>query len=91
MITFFIFLGYFIVMYFIVMLITFLIFSLIKDLNKKNINDVKKDTKYLDERFVPIQKYNKLKERLELIDQYLRKNRNFSINEIEELNKKGKL
>jgi hypothetical protein len=64
---------------------------LIKNWNKKNINDVKKDTKYLDERFVPIQKYNKLKERLELVDQYLRKNRNFSINEIEELNKKGKL
>ena len=76
---------------FIVMLYIFLVFSLIKDWNKKNINDVKKDTKYLDERFVPIQKYNKLKERLELVDQYLRKNRNFSINEIEELNKKGKL
>jgi hypothetical protein len=73
------------------MLYIFLVFSLIKDWNKKNINDVKKDTKYLDERFVPIQKYNKLKERLELVDQYLRKNRNFSINEIEELNKKGKL
>jgi hypothetical protein len=86
MITFLIFLDYFIAI-----LHIFLIFSLIKNWNKKNINDVEKDIKYLDERFVPIQKYNKLKERLELVDQYLRKNRNFSINEIEELNKKGKL
>jgi len=86
MITFLIFLGYFIAI-----LDIFLIFSLIKDWNKKNINDVEKDIKYLDKRFVPIQKYSKLKERLELVDQYLRKNRNFSINEIEELNKKGKL
>jgi len=86
MITFLIFLGYFIAI-----LDIFLIFSLIKDWNKKNINDVEKDIKYLDKRFVPIQKYSKLKERLELVDQYLRKNRNFSINEIEELNKQGKL
>jgi hypothetical protein len=86
MITFLIFLGYFIAI-----LHIFLIFFLIKDWNKKNINDVEKDIKYLDKRFVPIQKYSKLKETLELVDQYLRKNRNFSINEIEELNKKGKL
>jgi hypothetical protein len=86
MITFLIFLGYFIAI-----LHIFLIFFLIKDWNKKNINDVEKDIKYLDKRFVPIQKYSKLKERLELVDQYLRKNRNFSINEIEELNKQGKL
>jgi len=79
MITFLIFLSYFIAI------------SLIKDWNKKNINDVEKDIKHFDKRFVPIQKYNELKERLELVDQYLRKNRNFSINEIEELNKKGKL
>lgn len=86
MITFLIFLGYFIAI-----LHIFLIFSSIKNWNKKNINDVEKDTKCFDKRFVPIQKYNELKERLELVDQYLRKNRNFSINEIEELNKKGKL
>jgi hypothetical protein len=86
MISFLIFLGYFIAI-----LHIFLIFFSIKNWNKKNINDVEKDIKYLDERFVPIQKYNKLKERLELVDQYLRKNRNFSINEIEELNKQGKL
>jgi len=77
--------------YFIVTLPIFLILNLIKNLNKKNINDVEKDIKYFDKRFVPIQKYSKLKERLELVDQYLRKNRNFSINEIEELNKRGKL
>jgi hypothetical protein len=76
---------------FLISLSYFTAISLIKDWNKKNINDVEKDTKCFDKRFVPIQKYNKLKERLELVDQYLRKNRNFSINEIEELNKKGKL
>jgi hypothetical protein len=80
MITFFIFLGYFIVLV-----------GTASCWNKKNINDVEKDTKCFDKRFVPIQKYNELKERLELVDQYLRKNKNFSINEIEELNKKGKL
>jgi ABC-type phosphate/phosphonate transport system substrate-binding protein len=80
MITFLIFLGYFMA-----------ILGMAVVWNKKNTNDVEKDIKHFDKRFVPIQKYNKLKERLELVDQYLRKNRNFSINEIEELNKRGKL
>jgi hypothetical protein len=67
------------------------IFFEIKNSYKKSINDVKKDTEYLKEMFILIQENFKLKNRLKLVDQYLRKNRNFSINEIEELNKKGKL